>query len=386
MIKNVALKVLLQNTVFSLFSIINKRKKHNNRIILLYSNMGFRDNIKSLFDYLIEEKYNLKYKIVCGVNDYKIYDHNIENVLYVSNVMALYYFFKAGFVFYCFGKIPILPGVGQKVVQLWHGSPYKGADQGQIKGHSWGKQYYTHALSASKNFVPIWSKYLALPKEKFIICGFPRCDALFKISPEYKFGKYKKLILWAPTFRKSQITGYSDVKGKEGLVPILKPEEYSILNQNLKEIGVKIVVKLHPMQDLNGYNLTDLDHFILMSHSEFVKRKMDLYRFMVQCDALITDYSSIFFDYLLLNRPIGFTEDDIEDYGSTRGFAVDDPDSYKPGFRIKTMDNLIKFATDLANNVDLYQKDRLRVMDLSNDYRDGGFSKRILDLVGININ
>ena len=155
------------------------------------------------------------------------------------------------------------------------------------------------------------------------------------------------------------------------------------MNKKLKEIGVKIVVKLHPMQDLDGYNLTDFDHFILMSHAEFIKRKMDLYLFMVQCDALITDYSSIFFDFLLLDRPIGFTEDDMEDYGSTRGFAVKDPDSYKPGFRIKTKDDLIKFATDLVNDIDLYKADRSRVMDLSNDYRDGGFSKRLLNSVGI---
>ena len=92
----------------------------------------------------------------------------------------------------------------------------------------------------------------------------------------------------------------------------------------MKEKGVKIVVKLHPVQDLDKYDMMEMSNFILLSHAEFVKRGMDLYKFMTQCDALITDYSSIFYDYLLLDRPIAFTEDDLEDYSDVRGFAVDD--------------------------------------------------------------
>ncbi len=384
MIKNVRMKLAIQNTLFSVFSIINKFVHHNKCKILLYSNSGLRDNIGALYDYLITEKYNEKYEIICSTNDYRKYINNsIPNVKYVSNIKGVLYFFTSAYVFYCFGKIPIVPGRNQKVVQMWHGAPYKAPDEGMLKGHSWKRQYYTNVLSTSKHFVSFWSYAFSIPANNIIIGGYPRCDALFMENPQYQFGDYQKIILWAPTFRKSQITGYSDVKCSGGLVPILRPDEYRIINKKLKEIGVKIVVKLHPMQDLDGYNLTDFDHFILMSHAEFIKRKMDLYLFMVQCDALITDYSSIFFDFLLLDRPIGFTEDDMEDYGSTRGFAVKDPDSYKPGFRIKTKDDLIKFATDLVNDIDLYKADRSRVMDLSNDYRDGGFSKRLLNSVGI---
>ena len=120
-----------------------------------------------------------------------------------------------------------------------------------------------------------------------------------------------------------------------------------------------------------------------MSHDDFVKRKMELYRFMVQCDALITDYSSIFFDYLLLDRPMGFTTDDEDEYTCNRGFSVNNPQSYKPGCFIKTKEELMQFCKDLVDNRDDYKCERKRVNKLSNDYTEGNFCERILNGMGI---
>ena len=387
MIKNVSFKVFIQNSIFRFFSYYNKNKKHSKSKILLYNNSEFRDNVKALYDYIIEEGYNDKYEIVCSSNDYKEFKkEKHKNVRFVCNLQAVFEFFSAGYVYYRAGKIPILPGKDQVVIQMWHGSPYKGGDEGMLKGHSWKRQYYTHAFSASKNFAPIWSRLFSIPLEHILICGHPRCDALFKKWEKYDFGTYKKLILWTPTFKTSKHLGYNNVKTEHGIIPVVDTNHFKSLNEKLKALDVKIVVKLHPAQDLDKYNLVNLDHFILLSHKDFVRKNMDLYRFMTQCDALITDYSSIFYDYLLLDRPIAFTEDDMEEYEELRGFAVDDPDGYKPGARIKNEADLLKFVEDLVNNVDNYKNDRLRVLNLSNDYRDGNYCLRALNLVGISNN
>lgn len=384
MIKNVKLKVFLQNTVFTLFSWLNQRKHHDSRKIMLYSNMGFRDNVKALYDYLIDAGYNQKYKIICSTNDYKMYNKDLpSNVIFVSNIRGVLLYFSAGFVYYCFGKIPIFHGKDQKVVQMWHGSAFKAPDEGMLKGHSFDKPYYTNVFSSSKHFAPIFSYCFSIPVQQVVICGQPRCDVLYKENPHYAFGEYRKLILWAPTFRKSLVTGYSDSTADDNLVPVLKKEDFAEINSKLRELGVKVVVKLHPLQDLDQYHTTDLDHFVLLSHQEFVRRKMDLYKFMAQSDALITDYSSIFIDYLLLDRPIAFTEDDMDDY--TRGFVFDNPKSYQPGFRIKTKEDFLAFAESLVNDVDDYKSERKRVMALANDYHDGKFCKRALECVGINL-
>lgn len=384
MIKNVKLKVFLQNTVFTLFSWLNQRKHHDSRKIMLYSNMGFRDNMKALYDYLIDAGYNQKYKIICSTNDYKMYNKDLpSNVIFVSNIRGVLLYFSAGFVYYCFGKIPIFHGKDQKVVQMWHGSAFKAPDEGMLKGHSFDKPYYTNVFSSSKHFAPIFSYCFSIPVQQVVICGQPRCDVLYKENPHYAFGEYRKLILWAPTFRKSSVTGYSDSTADDNLVPVLKKEDFAEINSKLRELGVKVVVKLHPLQDLDQYHTTDLDHFVLLSHQEFVRRKMDLYKFMAQSDALITDYSSIFIDYLLLDRPIAFTEDDMDDY--TRGFVFDNPKSYQPGFRIKTKEDFLAFAESLVNGDDDYKSERKRVMALANDYHDGKFCKRALECVGINL-
>ena len=332
MISNPKLKKIFQTYVFGVVSIINKRIRHDKRKIILYSNMGFRDNVKSLYDYLIEQKYNEQYEIICCCNDFKRWSFvNIPNVKFVSCVKGFFYYFFAGYVFYSFGKIPIVPGINQKTIQLWHGSPYKAADAGMLKGHSWKHQYYSFSVATSRTFAKIWSRYFSMPLDHVLIGG----------------------------------------------------EDFIKINDYLKEKGVKIVVKLHPVQDLDKYDMMEMSNFILLSHAEFVKRGMDLYKFMTQCDALITDYSSIFYDYLLLDRPIAFTEDDLEDYSDVRGFAVDDPQGYKPGYRIRNLKNLYEFIDCLLTNTDFYKEERKRVNELVNEYRDGNFCQHILDLVGI---
>ena len=382
MIKNVKLKVILQNYLFPVLSFLNKLIPHDDRILMIYSNMGFRDNVKALYDYLLDNGYNRKYKIVCSVSDYKSYTSN-DNTTFISNVKGILLFFRAGYVFYSFGKIPICPGKKQEVVQLWHGGPYKAPDDGMLKGHSWDKQYYTHVISSSKHFIPLWSYCFSFPENKIIVTGLPRNDALYTKGCQYDFGKCRKLIIWTPTFRQSKTLGYQNTTNSEQIVPVIKEQDFEYLNNYLKERNVKIVVKLHPMQNLENYHIAKTDYFVLLSHQDFVKRGMDLYKFMPQCDAMITDYSTIFYDFLLLDRPIGFTEDDLEDYADKRGFVVDDPQAYKPGMRIKSIGDLYKFIDSVVNEVDDYKVDRDRVNGWANDYRDGHFSKRVLECVGI---
>lgn len=383
MISNLRLKSFLQIYIFGIFSFFNKKIKHNKKRIMLYSNMGFRDNVRSLYDYLIEQKYNEQYEIICSCNDFRKFTHiDIENVKFVSCLKGVFNYFSVGYVFYCFGKIPIEPGINQTTVQLWHGSPYKAADEGMLKGHSWKHQYYTYSLATSKPFAQIWSKYFSMPLENVLIGGQPRNDVLFKKWPKYDFGNFDKIVLWTPTFRSSKTMGYCNVKTAK-LIPVLEVDELEELNDYLKQKNIKIIVKLHPLQDLDKYDVTEMSHFILLSHEEFISRNMDLYKLMSQCDALITDYSSIFYDYLLLDRPIAFTEDDLDDYSDARGFAVDDPQEYKPGYRIRSITDFYQFVDNLSANIDSYQKDRIHVNNLANEYRDGNFCQRILELVGI---
>ena len=97
-------------------------------------------------------------KYILLTNDYnKFLSHVPSNVKFISNVQGIKEFLSAGFVYYCFGKLPIFHGKDQKVVQMWHGSAFKAPDEGMLKGHSFDKPYYTNVFSSSKHFAPIFS-------------------------------------------------------------------------------------------------------------------------------------------------------------------------------------------------------------------------------------
>lgn len=385
MIKNIRLKKFLSSTIFNLFTWINQFIKHDEFSIMLYSNMGLRDNIGALFDYLIENKYYTKYQIICSLSNYKHYSQqSIPNVKFVSNLKGIYYFFICKHVYYCFGKLPIKPAKSQDVLQMWHGTPLKAGDKATQALNPEKDIYYTHLFAASTHFIPIMSRFFnGFPTEKIAVCGHPRTDILLKKNNEnYNFGTYKKLITWAPTFRKSSTLGYED-SSQKSIVPIFNINELYELNKRLKELEIKIVVKLHPLQDLSQYKLLEMDHLILLSHQEFCKKEMDLYKLLKQSDALVTDYSSVFYDYLLLNRPIAFTADDAEEYGSNRGYAMNNPEDYKPGSIIKNKEDFYNFLNDFSNDIDIYKDKREKVKRLSNDYCDGNNCQRALELSNI---
>lgn len=384
LIQNVKVKVFLQNSIFPIFNWINKILPHKQDLVLLYINTDLRDNNQKLLDYLIDNKYNDRYKIICSCNNPKKYQRQqIYNVFFVSRIDGVLAFFRAGRVFYTIGKIPIVPSNDQKVMQMWHGIPLKGANEGWKKNHTWKRQHYTYLLSPSKHMAPVFSSLFSIPEDKIFIGGYPRCDVFFENNDCYDFGCYDKLVLWTPTFRKSNDTGMKELNSCMTVVPVLNHDDYEEINSFLKSINAKLVIKLHPMQDITNFQFKNMEYFKLLTHEEFVSQGMDLYRLAAQSDALITDYSSIYFDYLLLDRPIAFTEDDIDEYQKGRGFAVENPDSYKPGFRIKTKDELKQFIRMVVEDKDEYKEERKRVNDMVNDYRSGNFCKRILDVMDI---
>ena len=79
-------------------------------------------------------------------------------------------------------------------------------------------------------------------------------------------------------------------------------------------------------------------------------------------DALITDYSSIAVDYLLLDKPIAFTLDDYEEYKQLRGFVFKDALAYMPGHHVFETDQLEAFFDDICAGNDRYRDDRRRLM------------------------
>ena len=136
---------------------INAVLPKNEKVIILYSNLGFRDNIGAFYHYLISNGLHKQYKIIVSSNDYRTLAH-IQGVKYVNCVMGVPYFMVSKYFFYAFGKYPIMPSKKQIVVNLWHGMPLK-----KIGNLEKGKEnnkydYFSFVLSTGSFFDEVMQK------------------------------------------------------------------------------------------------------------------------------------------------------------------------------------------------------------------------------------
>lgn len=372
-----------------LLSFINRLIPKSRKKIVFYSNMGFRDNVRAVYDYLVSCPGG-RYKIICAVNDWKDFKgkEHPRCVRFVSPLRGVWHFLTSRYFFYSFGKYPIKPAKNQMVVNLWHGSPLKKIGNYL---HDEDQNFFTILLAASEFFVPIMQKAFNCRPEQVVVCGHPRNDALFHPGDALERlkvdGSFKRLILWLPTFRQSTFLGDMDVKasspGGTGLPILGSRAEMARINDQLAQSDTLMIAKIHPAQDLSQIDTEGFSNIRIVTNAEMQQSGCNLYALLGSADGLITDYSSVYFDFLLLNRPIGFTVDDIEEYTANRGFVVDDPYPLMPGRFIKTPEDFSLFIGDVVTGSDSFAAQRKKVGELANRYRDGMDCKRVLELVGI---
>ncbi len=201
------------------------------------------------------------------------------------------------------------PCARKPVVNLWHGDGPKDIRPDRDVG----------ALIASTYFVgstPLWSHWQAeafeVPAERVLVTGNPRTDQLWRAVDRdrlERLGITGDFVVWMPTFRKARAVGAVRVRG--GAVP---PEdahaELAGLLDGLRVRGLQLVVKPHPM---------DADRrrwpgAVTVDEDDLVRSGVGLYALLGASSGLVTDYSSVWVDYLLLDRPLAFLVPDRASY------------------------------------------------------------------------
>lgn len=214
----------------------------------------------------------------------------------------------------------LLPG--QEIIQLWHaagaykkfGFSRKNEDIKISPGH----RKYTKAIVSAESIAPCYAEAYDISEDKIIATGVPRTDIFFdeswknevreKFWAKYPETRGKKIILLAPTYRgtKVPLADYDMSK-----VPI------KALQERFGEEYI-LITKLHPAAYnnmlLKGKKLGDDSGFWLD-----VSDIRDINDILPVADILITDYSSVIFDWLLLDRPIIYYVYDKDEYAGDRG-------------------------------------------------------------------
>ena len=153
------------------------------------------------------------------------------------------------------------------------------------------------------------------------------------------------------------------------------------LNDLAKQMDVLLVLKPHFAQDLSKIKTLDLSNIRFIGDDFFQQHNTTSYAFVAGCDAMITDYSSIYYDYLLCDKPIGLVWEDIDEYRQNPGFAVDLDEMGKGGVKIYNLEQFKEFVKDVATDRDSCADERRRLRDLVNYSTDGKNTQRVTDFI-----
>lgn len=385
MLKNVHLKKLLKSSVFVPLSILNQiLPKKDNQVMFYIATGGIQFNLRPVLEYMLRNGYDRKYHIVCGIEDMQYREKSEGNVEYITKIKAMFRFLTTKHVFYTAGQIPIKPSDKQKVIHLTHGATYYKA-MGALSNINNGDEFFfNHMITTGEYFRSIVKQAYCCHDENVTICNEPITDTFFQESEPYNLGNFDKILLWMPTFRQSDALGYDNSSTEEALI-IFQEADYEALNSYLKEKRIGLIVKLHPAQNIQNYQLGRFSHLMIYSHQTFQETGYDIYQLMKQSDALIGDYSSVSLQYLLLNKPMAFVIPDLKDYQEQRGFVFQEPLDFMPGNIVTTKEEFYTFIDEMAQNKDLHRSRREKVRDIIHHYQDGQACERVLRLSGITL-
>ena len=217
------------------------------------------------------------------------------------------------------------------------------------------------------------------------ITGIPRNDYLFDskgISNLEKITKKKlknkKIILFTPTFR----VGYSKKQGSKNFNNIFGFTNFDnkSFNNFLIKNNIFFIFKLHPNEEpyLSNYkNLIDSENSFQLNNDLLTQYNLDFYEIINATDILVTDYSGIFIDFLLLNRPIIFTPVDLNDYAKTRNFLFTPYEHWTPGKKVLSQIQLMNEIRNILNGKDKYTHERKIQKDIWHYFQDNLSSKRV---------
>lgn len=367
--------------IFAFLSCLLRLIPQSKNILVFSSFPDYTDNAFAMYDYLKKNKQN-KYKFIwIYSNKESISIYPEIKGYYKFTVQAFYYYARAKYVFCTHGIYSFL-NIKQKdkIVNLWHGMPLKKIGCMDAKNGGTTPTRADYLIATSHFFQDIMAKsFNNISLDKVFIVGQPRNDLMFQKSDFFSNRKidtndYKSVGIWLPTYRQSII---GDVRNdgvyNENGISFLSMNDLCNLNNFLESNNSLLIVKLHPMDALQDVDFEDFTNLVIIKPKEF---KEQLYPLLGACNYLLTDYSSVWIDYCILKRPIGFVMNDVEEYRSSRGLTIDKLDEKLPGYIIDTYEKLTTFIEHLPEFNDTN-------LELYNLYCDNKASERLANLFNL---
>lgn len=316
---------------------------------------------------------------------------------YVRSLKGIWYCLRAKvYVFDNYSKdICFWLSGGAVKVNLWHGSGNKKTNYDnkfdylrhprsrRERIQTWllrisNEKPTDYTVATSPMMADIFVSAFATDHAHIIEEGYPRNDVLFDtgilnvcteeeevVCEDMRSEKAagRRLAVYMPTFRASE-TKFFEVM------------DLAAFNRFLEKEGIVFYTKLHPKSKVKEGFAT-----VQYSHIRNVEPEVDPYTFLKHIDLLVTDYSSIYSDYLMLNRPSVLFPYDFEEYSSDTRECYFSYEEYMPEIKAYTMEELMEAMKEVFLH-DTGEKGRLALRGRIFTTADGNASRRLYQKIG----
>jgi len=353
-----------------------------NKIILSsYDGMGYRCNCKYIAERLLQDKalvelvWLISDNSICDlpdgitkvvINSPQFYKEVLTAKVYITNTVHLFYQHKRK---------------GQFFINTWHGyGPFKLAE-GAVNSDDESRERYTRSNAASDLFLTASRFYTQIYRDSFFYkgevmeCGAPRNDVFFtdnaikaSVYKKLEIPINKKILLYAPTFRQDTAASF---------------QKYDIdMERVLDALGQRfggeyvLVYRFHHYLYALGM---PQNYYAGAIDATFYP---DIQELLVAADVVITDYSSLMWDFSLQRRPVFLYQNDEKNYENDRGFYS--PVSEWPYPKAHTQDELIDVIMDFDN--ERYIKDLNAFLKKYGSCDDGHAAERVAKRIMDEIN
>lgn len=348
-------------------STFGRRFADNPRYFYLYMAQQYKDDIRSVWI-----SHNKEVVKRLKDNGYEAYYYHSPKAIWLALTAGVY-------IFDNYSKdINFWQSGGAIKVNLWHGVGNKRINQDNVHDKArHPKNLYErwctflrrisdekpshYILATSKAMQEYFSLAFKVPVEHVLTAGYPRNDMLFdtcnitdvrtKAEDELlaaldSIKTKSRIIAYLPTFRASE-TEFFNVMDLAAFDKYLSARNYTFL------------VKLHPKSKLKEAFAKIASRNIICAESD-----IDVYTFLGKADMLVTDYSSVYSDYMLLGRPVVAFDYDFERYSQDSRDCLIDQDEYMPELKAMDMQQLMDkideaFAEDPQYNARMKSRERM---------------------------
>jgi CDP-glycerol glycerophosphotransferase len=269
----------------------------------------------------------------------------------------------------------------QTLVNIWHGMPVKA--EGRLDRPQ-APVLANWTLASSEHFRPMVAEALGVPLASVVVLNSPRIEHMTRRHPDIwdKLGisrsGWDRVVVWMPTFR-----GRQPDQGGAGVnhAPLLSAEGIVRLADLLDRRRCLLVLRRHPYETQAAP--LSVPGIMELTDSALEAAGAGVYDVLAEADGLITDASSVWLEYLALDRPIIIYFPDLASFVADRRLMLDPYEQWTPGPVLQTEGECLEALDAVANGIDRHGSRRRAVQRVlvGDDFAE--LSARVLALAGI---